>query len=91
MLPQAHNKADILALLRTTGDDIATRLRTLGEALADQAMPGRLGSQSRLTALWFAISHESYHRGQLTAYERGFGAVPALTQQIAARQRRPSG
>lgn len=89
-LPRAHSKADIVAMLRTTGDEIASRLRQAGEPLAQQTMEGRLGAQSRLSALWFAVSHESYHRGQLTAYERGFGAVPALTQQIAARQRRPS-
>ncbi len=89
-LPHAQNKAEILSLLRTTGDRIASRLREVGEPLAEQAMQGRLGAQSRLSALWFAVSHESYHRGQLTAYERGFGAVPALTQQIVARQRRPS-
>lgn len=90
-LPCATTKGEVLTLLRATGSDTAARLRRVGEALADQTMPGRLGPQSRLSALWFAISHESYHRGQLTAYERGFGAVPALTQQIAARQRRPSG
>lgn len=90
-LPSAATKSEVLALLRATGEDTAARLRRVGEPLADQTMQGRLGPQSRLSALWFAISHESYHRGQLTAYERGFGAVPALTRQIAARQRRPSG
>jgi len=90
-LPHAQSKAEVLALLRTSGEQTASRLRQVGERLAEQQIPGRLGAQSRLTALWFAVSHESYHRGQLTAYERGFGVVPALTLQIAARQRRPSG
>jgi uncharacterized damage-inducible protein DinB len=90
-LPHAHAKADVVALLRTSGEQTAARLRKAGEGLADQQMPGRLGPQSRLSALWFAVSHESYHRGQVTAYERACGIVPALTQQIAARQRRPSG
>src|SRR6185437_15277968 len=68
-LPHAHSKAEVLALLRMTGDDTAARLRSVGERLAHQTIPGRLGAQSRLSALWFAVSHESYHRGQLTAYE----------------------
>jgi uncharacterized damage-inducible protein DinB len=90
-LPHAHSKAEVVALLRTSGEQIVGRLRQVGEHLADQQILGRMGPQSRLSALWFAVSHESYHRGQLTAYERGFGVVPALTLQIAARQRRPSG
>ena len=83
-LPRAHSRAEIVELLRTTGEQTAARLRGAGEALVDQTMPTRRGAQSRLSALWFAMSHEMYHRGQLTAYARGFGAVPALTQQIAA-------
>jgi uncharacterized damage-inducible protein DinB len=90
-LPHAHSKAEVVSLLRTSGEQTAGRLRTAGEALASQQISSRLGPQSRLSALWFAVSHESYHRGQLTAYERGCGITPALTQQIAARQRRPSG
>ena len=81
-LPRAHSKAEVVELLRTTGAQCASRLRAAGEALVDQTMPTRRGTQSRLTALWFVLSHEMYHRGQLTAYARGFGAVPALTQQI---------
>jgi len=83
-LPRAHSKAELVALLRLTWEQTAARLREAGEALADQTMPTRRGPQSRVSGLWFAMSHEMYHRGQLTAYARGFGAVPALTQQIAA-------
>lgn len=81
-LPQAQSKAEIVALLRQTGEENAARLRQAGEALVGQTMPSRSGSQSRLSALWFGISHEAYHRGQLALSERGFGQVPALTRQM---------
>jgi uncharacterized damage-inducible protein DinB len=83
-LPAAHSKAELLALLRQTGEEIFGRLRAAGDELISQTIQGRAGPQSRLSAVWFAGSHEMYHRGQLTAYERGFGTVPALTNQLAA-------
>ena len=87
-LPRAHSKAEVITLLRLTWEQVAGRLHEAGEALAEQTMPTRRGTQSRLSALWFAMSHEMYHRGQLAAYARGFGVVPALTQQIAAARAR---
>ena len=83
-LPRAHTREELVALLRETGERNAARLREVGEALAAQTMAGRMGEQSRLTALWFTVAHEAHHRGQLTAYVRGVGAVPALTRQAAA-------
>jgi len=83
-LPEAHTKAELVALLRQTGEDGAARLLAVGEALATQTMPSRTGTQSRLSGLWFTIAHEMYHRGQLAAYERGFGTEPALTRQLHA-------
>ena len=86
-LPRAHTRDELVDLLRTTGAANAERIRAAGEALVGQTMPGRQGPQSRLSALWFVVAHEGYHRGQLTAYVRGVGAVPALTRQIAAGTR----
>ncbi len=40
------------------------------------------GEWSRLTYVFYAASHEDYHRGQLATYARSLGLVPALTQQI---------
>jgi uncharacterized damage-inducible protein DinB len=82
-LPRAHTRGELVELLRSTGERSAARLRAAGEGLVTQTMPGRLGEQSRLTALWFAAAHEAHHRGQLTAYVRGVGGVPALTRQAA--------
>jgi uncharacterized damage-inducible protein DinB len=86
-LPPAHSKAEIVSLLRLTGEQTAARLRTAGEALIAETMASQRGPQSRLSALWFAASHESYHRGQLASYARGCGAVPALTKQLEAMLR----
>ena len=88
-LPAADDKAALLALLRSTGADGAAALRAHGERLVDERMPSFGGEASRLTGLYFAIGHESYHRGQVALLARGVGRVPALTQQIASRQRAP--
>jgi uncharacterized damage-inducible protein DinB len=40
------------------------------------------GTWSRLTYVFYAASHEDYHRGQLALYARTMGLVPALTQRI---------
>lgn len=81
-LPKANSKAEIVNLLRVTGEQGARRLREAGDALANQKMKVSTGEQCRLTGLWFAAAHEMYHRGQLASYARAVGCVPALTQQI---------
>jgi uncharacterized damage-inducible protein DinB len=40
------------------------------------------GTWSRVTYVFYAASHESYHCGQLATYARSMGLVPALTQRI---------
>jgi len=40
------------------------------------------GTWSRVTYVFYAASHESYHRGQIATYARAMGLVPALTRQI---------
>jgi uncharacterized damage-inducible protein DinB len=85
--PRAESRAEILALLRDTMADGAKLLRTRGEALASDTIKMFGGPTSRLTALQFAMSHEMYHRGQLTTYARGLGHVPILTQQAQSKKR----
>jgi uncharacterized damage-inducible protein DinB len=90
-LPKAEAKSDVIALLRTTGEQCRARLKERGERLITETQKSQLsptGSMSRLSGLWFAIGHESHHRGQLTAYLRADGIVPALTQQLMAQQHR---
>jgi uncharacterized damage-inducible protein DinB len=69
----------------------ARTFREIAFHIAEAGVGTRSGTQSRLTALYFAIAHEMYHRGQLASYARGFGAVPALTQQLNAMQSTPGG
>jgi uncharacterized damage-inducible protein DinB len=83
-MPPARTKAEVLELLAVSGERIFARVRAVGESLVSQQLNGFAGPQSRLSQLWFAIQHEGYHRGQLTAYARGMGAVPAMTQRLAA-------
>jgi len=39
----------------------------------------------------FAMSHEMYHRGQLTVYERLLNLEPALTKQFAKMMAQANG
>jgi uncharacterized damage-inducible protein DinB len=90
-LPRVRTKSELLALLRESGADVRGRIREHGDALITDTQPSRLvpsGRMSRLSGLWFVINHESHHRGQLTAYLRGAGVVPALTRQLMAQQNR---
>ena len=75
------SKAELLELLKSSGEDNAKRLRQAGQSLAEKTMPAFNAEQSRLTGLWFAAAHEMYHRGQATAYARQLGIVPAMTQR----------
>ena len=84
VVPDDTAKAELVRLLKTTGEENASRLRQAGDRLITETMPTIRGTQSRLSALWFAVAHEMYHRGQLAICERGFGTEPALTRQINA-------
>jgi len=74
-------------------EDWTTNVRPRVEALegrADTVMESFFGQKTLLWQLWFAISHEWYHRGQLATYVRLSGKVPALTQYIEqVRSRTP--
>jgi uncharacterized damage-inducible protein DinB len=76
----------MIDLLRSVGAEESKRLADVGEALATQMMKTAKAEDSRLKAIWFAISHEMYHRGQLTVYERAMGETPAMTKQTEARK-----
>jgi uncharacterized damage-inducible protein DinB len=81
---EARTKAEVIALLEQRGAEAMARLRGNLERLGGR-MPTMKAEQSRLSGLWFAASHEMYHRGQLATYARALGVVPALTQMIAGR------
>ncbi|MCI0434072.1 MAG: DinB family protein [Gemmatimonadetes bacterium] len=76
-------KDALLALLRSSHQDVERRFRDAGELAALQYIrrfDGQYGT--RLAWLWHAVEHESYHRGQLALMVRLLGKVPALTRMI---------
>lgn len=80
-------KAQLINLLTTSGTEMFSRLRAASGPLSSKTMKLMGGEQSRLSGLWFAISHETYHRGQLASYARGIGITPAMTKQSQAPKR----
>jgi uncharacterized damage-inducible protein DinB len=83
-MPPAGTKAELVAMLRSVGEESARRLRAAGESLVPQNMQTLRGTESRLTALHFGVSHEMYHCGQLAICARAIGREPALTTRINA-------
>lgn len=79
-ISRADTQEKLLDILAEQYSDAETRLRAKGELWMLQLATLRDGSSgTRLTALYDAISHEMYHRGQLTVYTRLLGLVPAVT------------
>ena len=74
------DKNGLLELLRSSMEVCEASLRS-----NDDLMNGEMGGIDgkpvpKLKVVNFAMSHEMYHRGQLTVYERLLNLEPALTQ-----------
>jgi uncharacterized damage-inducible protein DinB len=82
-----RSKAEIVALLRTEGEQFAAWLDTLTpEFLAEMVTEGDgKTNKSRLDRLLSAKEHEMHHRAQLMLIERQLGIVPHLTRQFQER------
>lgn len=76
------DREGLLALLRSSMEKAEATIRANEETLGDsmKRFDGRL--MDKLEFLRFAASHEMYHRGQLTVYERLLGIKPALTTKF---------
>lgn len=76
------DKDGLLALLRSSMDEAETCMSAYGDKF-EQTMT-RLDGQptSKSAFLTFALSHEMYHRGQLTVFERLLSIEPVLTQRL---------
>lgn len=77
------DKNGLLELLRSSMELCEASIRS-----NDDLMHGSIGGLSgkptpKLKVINFAMSHEMYHRGQLTVYERLLNLEPALTRQFA--------
>lgn len=77
------DKNGLLELLRSSMEVCEASIRSNDDLM--QGMVGGLDGKStpKLKVVNFAISHEMYHRGQLTVYERLLNLEPALTKQFA--------
>jgi uncharacterized damage-inducible protein DinB len=84
-----RTKAEIIALLTSTGDAFAAFLESLSESfLAEPVMmpPGaNPPSKSRFEMLLSPKEHEMHHRAQLMTLERMIGVTPHLTRQMQER------
>lgn len=80
---RVNDKNGLLELLRSSMEICEASVRS-----NDDLMPGSMGGidgkpTPKLKVINFAMSHEMYHRGQLTVYERLLSLEPALTKQFA--------
>jgi uncharacterized damage-inducible protein DinB len=76
-------KDAIIALLRSSFTASREKVLRFGDEKIEQLITGLSGKQVTKTAmLQFTLSHEMYHRGQLTVYQRLLGIEPALTEQF---------
>jgi len=86
---KSRSKAEVIQLLRTSGDQFATWLGGLSDAfLAEQvSMPqgAQPPAKTRFEMLMSAKEHEMHHRAQLMVLERMLGITPHLTRDQQAR------
>jgi len=84
-----RTKAEIVALLKSRGDEFATYLEGLSEAFLAETVMQPTGAEpptkTRLEMLLSPKEHEMHHRGQLMTVERMLGLTPHLTRQMQER------
>lgn len=78
------DKNGLLELLRSSMETSEASIRAAGDTLNEtgRGLGGR--ELRKIELVSFAISHEMYHRGQLTVYERLLKVEPALTKRFRA-------
>jgi uncharacterized damage-inducible protein DinB len=76
-------KNAIIPLLRSSLATSHEKVQRFGDEKIEQLILGLNGKQvTKAALLQFTLSHEMYHRGQLTVYQRLLGIEPALTEQF---------
>ena len=84
-----RTKAEIIDLLRTSGDKFADWLSGLGEDFLGESVSFPAGmqppSKTRFEMLLGPKEHEMHHRAQLMVLQRMLGLVPHLTREQQAR------
>jgi uncharacterized damage-inducible protein DinB len=83
---EAHsggNKEELIESLRSTMESAEAALREFGEDALGEPVQGLDGkTTSKLGILYLYITHEMYHRGQISVYERLMQIEPALTAKL---------
>ena len=81
---EAHtggDKEELIGSLRSTMESVEATLRAFGEeALKERVQYGK--AMPKLDILYLYITHEMYHRGQITVYERLLQIEPAATAKV---------
>ena len=82
-----RSKAEIVALLRSRGEEFAAWLETLTPEFLSETVtePDGKTAKTRFERLLSAKEHEMHHRAQLMLIERQLGIVPHLTRQFQER------
>jgi uncharacterized damage-inducible protein DinB len=76
------DKNVLLEILRSSMETSEASIREAGDRLQDKTKGFKGNEVAKFDLLTFAVSHEMYHRGQLTVYERLLKLEPALTQRF---------
>src|SRR5215510_12731398 len=83
---EAHSggdKEELIGSLRSTLEAAEAALRSFGEEALREKAQGLDGKTiSKLRILYLYITHEMYHRGQISVYERLMQIEPALTAKL---------
>ena len=84
-----RTRAEIIALLKSKGDELASYLETLTDAFLAESVKMPAGAQpattSRFEMLLSPKEHEMHHRAQLMVAQRMLGQTPHLTRQMQER------
>ena len=84
-----RTKAEIIALLKSNGEEFAQFLEGLPEPFLAETVtlaPGATpATKTRFEMLLGPKEHEMHHRGQLMTIQRMIGQVPHLTRQMQER------
>lgn len=84
------DKIGLMELLRSSMDLAEATIRSYGDKLAESMTRLDGKSTSKVDFLTFVVSHEMYHRGQLTVYQRLLHIEPALTERFRQRFAKPA-
>jgi uncharacterized damage-inducible protein DinB len=82
---ESYSKAELIQLLRTSGENWAQWVESLPEQILAEPVrqPGG-GPKTRFEMILGTKEHEMHHRAQLTVIERLLGIVPHLTRSRQA-------